>query len=53
MTALGYITRISGAKDEHNPGAWGDSELIARDPKTGELTAGQDKRHTFGKAAGD
>lgn len=57
MSAMGYPTRIAGARDEHNPGAWGDSELIAREPakgkEPGELTAGQDKRHTFGKAAGD
>ena len=31
---------------------WGDSELIAVDPKTGELSGGQDHRHHFGKAAG-
>ena len=53
MQAMGYPVRRAGAKDENSPGTWGDSELIARDPKTGELTAGQDKRHTFGKAAGD
>ncbi len=54
LQARGYPVRHAGAKDE-SAGAvtWGDSELIARDPKTGELTAGQDKRHGFGKAAGD
>ena len=54
MAAAGYPVRHAGAKDE-NAGAatWGDSELIARDPKTGLLTAGHDARHTFGKAAGD
>jgi gamma-glutamyltranspeptidase/glutathione hydrolase len=31
---------------------WGDSEIIAMDPKTGILTGGDDKRHHFGKAAG-
>ena len=53
MAALGYPVRHAGARDEKSAGTWGDSELIARDPKTGELTAGQDKRHSFGKAAGD
>lgn len=53
MQTMGYPVRRAGARDENSPGTWGDSELIARDPKTGELTAGQDKRHTFGKAAGD
>ncbi len=54
LQARGYPVRHAGARDE-SAGAvtWGDSELIARDPKTGELTAGQDKRHSFGKAAGD
>ncbi len=54
VAATGYPVRHAGAKDE-NAGAatWGDSELIARDPKTGLLTAGHDGRHTFGKAAGD
>ncbi len=57
MAARGYPVRHAGAKDENSAGTWGDSELIARDPakgnKPGTLTAGQDKRHTFGKAAGD
>jgi gamma-glutamyltranspeptidase / glutathione hydrolase len=52
LTADGYTTERAGAKDENSPGTWGDSELIARDPETGELTGGQDKRHHFGKAAG-
>ncbi|HEY4355769.1 MAG TPA: gamma-glutamyltransferase [Acidobacteriaceae bacterium] len=52
MKATGYTTERAGAKDEHSPGTWGDSELIARDPKTGELTGGQDQRHHYGKAAG-
>jgi gamma-glutamyltranspeptidase/glutathione hydrolase len=38
--------------DEKSPGLWGDSELIAIDPKTGLLTGGQDQRRHFGKAAG-
>ena len=53
MGAMGYPVRHAGARDENAPTTWGDSELIARDPKTGVLSAGQDKRHTFGKAAGD
>jgi gamma-glutamyltranspeptidase/glutathione hydrolase len=52
MKAVGYKTAQQSAFDEKSPGTWGDSELIARDPKTGELTGGQDKRHGFGKAAG-
>ncbi len=53
MQAMGYVTRHAGARDENAPTTWGDSELIARDPRTGQLSAGQDKRHPFGKAAGD
>ena len=52
LAADGYAVERAGAKDEHSAGTWGDSELIARDPKTGELTGGQDQRHHFGKAAG-
>jgi gamma-glutamyltranspeptidase/glutathione hydrolase len=52
MTAAGYTTVRAGAKDENSPGTWGDSELIAIDPKTGELMGGHDHRHHFGKAAG-
>jgi gamma-glutamyltranspeptidase/glutathione hydrolase len=48
----GYSTERAGAKDEKSDGVWGDSELIAVDPKTGMLMGGQDKRHSFGKAAG-
>jgi hypothetical protein len=33
-------------------GPWSDGECIAVDLKTGELEAGQDHRHDFGKAAG-
>ena len=53
METMGYPIRHAVAKDEFAPTTWGDSELIARDPKTGQLSAGQDKRHSFGKAAGD
>jgi gamma-glutamyltranspeptidase/glutathione hydrolase len=52
LKAMGYtINRLSVA-DEKNPGVWGDSELIAIDPKTGELLGGHDSRRDFGKAAG-
>lgn len=52
IKATGYKTRRAGEFDEKNPGVWGDSELIAVDPKTGELSGGHDDRHPFGKAAG-
>jgi gamma-glutamyltranspeptidase/glutathione hydrolase len=52
LAADGYTVERAGAKDENSSGTWGDSELIARDPKTGELTGGQDQRHHYGKAAG-
>ncbi len=54
VAANGYTVQYSGAKDE-GKGArtWGNSEIIARDSKTGFLTAGHDQRHTFGKATGD
>jgi gamma-glutamyltranspeptidase/glutathione hydrolase len=52
LAADGYTTERAGAKDENSSRNWGDSELIARDPETGELTGGQDQRHHFGKAAG-
>jgi gamma-glutamyltranspeptidase/glutathione hydrolase len=48
----GYNVRQQSALDIKADGTWGDSELIARDPKTGELSGGQDKRHSYGKAAG-
>lgn len=31
---------------------WSDAECIAVDPITGQLSGGQDHRHTYGKAAG-
>ena len=52
MKADGYDTQREGEFDEKSAGVWGDSELIEVDPKTGELMGGQDKRHSFGKAAG-
>jgi gamma-glutamyltranspeptidase/glutathione hydrolase len=52
LKAVGYPTRREAEFDEKSSGVWGDSELIAVDPETGELLGGQDKRHHFGKAAG-
>jgi gamma-glutamyltranspeptidase/glutathione hydrolase len=52
LKAAGYTTEREGEFDEKSAGVWGDSELIEVDPKTGELLGGQDKRHSFGKAAG-
>lgn len=52
MSESGYATERAGAKDFNSPGIWGDSELIAVDPESGELTGGQDHRHHSGKAAG-
>jgi gamma-glutamyltranspeptidase/glutathione hydrolase len=45
LKALGYDLSIS-------KGHWSDGECIAIDPKTGELSGGQDHRNHFGKAAG-
>jgi gamma-glutamyltranspeptidase/glutathione hydrolase len=44
LKTMGYNLRTGGH--------WSDGECIAVDPKTGELTGGQDHRHHFGKAAG-
>ena len=52
LRTVGYNVKQQSAKDEKAAGTWGDSELIEVDPKTGELSGGQDKRHNFGKAAG-
>ena len=52
LKAMGYDTNRNQAADDRNPGLWGDSELIAVDPKTGELLGGHDSRRGFGKAAG-
>jgi len=52
LKADGYITKREGEFDEKSPGVWGDSEIIAVDPKTGTLMGGHDNRHHFGKAAG-
>jgi gamma-glutamyltranspeptidase / glutathione hydrolase len=52
IAAMGYATNRTAVADEHNPGVWGDSELIAIDPKTHELLGGHDNRRAFGKADG-
>ena len=52
LKADGYITKREGEFDEKTPGIWGDSEIIAVDPKTGLLMGADDQRHHFGKAAG-
>ncbi len=45
LRTLGYPVR-------ENTRPWSNGECIARDPDTGVLTAGQDHRQNFGKAAG-
>jgi gamma-glutamyltranspeptidase/glutathione hydrolase len=52
MKAMGNETNLNQMADEKSPGIWGDSELIAIDPKTKELLSGHDSRRIFGKAAG-
>jgi gamma-glutamyltranspeptidase/glutathione hydrolase len=52
LKAMGYTINRLAVADEKNPSVWGDSELIAVDPKTGELLGGHDSRRSFGKAAG-
>ena len=52
LAAVGYPIKREAEFDEKSAGVWGDSELIAVDPKTGDLLGGQDHRHHFGKAAG-
>jgi len=52
LRSAGYTVSRANEADEHNPGVWGDSELIYIDPKTGVRMAGHDHRHTFGSAAG-
>jgi gamma-glutamyltranspeptidase / glutathione hydrolase len=47
LRSMGYALKGGG------PGNyWSDGECISVDPKTGVIAGGQDKRHTFGKAAG-
>jgi gamma-glutamyltranspeptidase/glutathione hydrolase len=45
LERMGYTVQIG----DHS---WSDGECIAVDPKTGLIQGGQDRRHTFGKAAG-
>lgn len=52
LKKMGYTVNRAGEFDEKNPGVWGDSEMIAVDPKTHELLGADDQRHHFGKAAG-
>ena len=52
LASAGYPIKREAEFDEKSAGEWGDSELIAVDPTTGELLGGQDHRHHFGKAAG-
>ncbi len=51
LKSLGYTVNRLAIADEKNPGVWGDSELIAIDPKTHELLGGHDQRRAFGKVA--
>jgi gamma-glutamyltranspeptidase/glutathione hydrolase len=48
LEGMGYTVKGGQAGDPY----WSDGECIAIDPKTGKIEGGQDKRHTFGKAAG-
>jgi gamma-glutamyltranspeptidase/glutathione hydrolase len=50
---LNALRRMGYTIEGGNPGDhyWSDGECIAVDPKTGMIEGGQDKRHTFGKAA--
>jgi len=52
LAAMGYIVNQTSMADAKSPGVWGDSEIIAVDPKTHELLAGHDHRLDYGKAAG-
>ena len=51
VEAMGYTVKQTQAADTTSAGVWGDSELIAIDPKTGALSGGHDHRHTFGSIA--
>ena len=52
LRAMGYTVYRHAVADEHNPGVWGDSELIALDPRTHTLLGGHDNRRDYGKAEG-
>ena len=48
LKGMGYTIKGGDGDDRR----WSDGECIAVDPKTGLIQGGQDKRHSFGKAAG-
>jgi gamma-glutamyltranspeptidase / glutathione hydrolase len=48
LRGMGYTIEGGNPGDRY----WSDGECISIDPKTGMIEGGQDKRHTFGKAAG-
>jgi gamma-glutamyltranspeptidase/glutathione hydrolase len=48
LRSMGYTIEGGNPGDRY----WSDGECIAVDPKTGMIEGGQDKRHSFGKAAG-
>jgi gamma-glutamyltranspeptidase/glutathione hydrolase len=48
LKGMGYTIKGGDGDDRR----WSDGECIAVDPKTGMIQGGQDKRHSFGKAAG-
>ena len=52
LKAMGYTINQTSMADAKISGQWGDSEMIAIDPKTHELLGGQDYRSKDGKAAG-
>ena len=52
LTAMGYATNQTSVADAKTPGVWGDSEIIAVDPKTHELLGGHDLRLDYGKVDG-
>jgi gamma-glutamyltranspeptidase / glutathione hydrolase len=52
MIAMGYTTNRDSVADAKTAGVWGDSEIIAIDPKTHELLGGHDTRLDYGKAEG-
>jgi gamma-glutamyltranspeptidase / glutathione hydrolase len=52
LKAMGYTINQTSMADAKISGQWGDSEMIAIDPKTHELLGGQDHRSKDGKAAG-
>ena len=48
LKGMGYTIEGGDGEDHY----WSDGECLAVDPTTGLISGGQDKRHTFGKAAG-